>query len=148
MVCIFTNIVSIYTWELFWKKKDGDNWYYHFFYYSNWNLMIVTLYFLLNIFNKHILFLQKSSFISSIIILFTYWICIYTSSRCPLFSLCFIVQVLVHLIIPFFIFYDIYYVHHINFYIFDIISILIIPFLYHIFTILYYKKTQKLPVSP
>ena len=40
------NLWSILTWESFWQKLDGDKWWYHFLFFTNWVLTISTLYFL------------------------------------------------------------------------------------------------------
>ena len=43
---VFLNVLSVSTWELLWLDVDGDRFYHHAAYFSNWTLLIATLYFL------------------------------------------------------------------------------------------------------
>ena len=43
---VLLNVLSLTTWELLWLQVDGDRWYCHAFYFTNWALAVATLYFL------------------------------------------------------------------------------------------------------
>ena len=43
---VLLNLLSLSTWELLWLHVDGDRWYFHAFYFTNWTLALATLYFL------------------------------------------------------------------------------------------------------
>ena len=43
---LLVNVVSVLSWEWLWLELDGDHWYCHFKYFTNWMLAASTLYFL------------------------------------------------------------------------------------------------------
>ena len=43
---VILHFLSLATWEHFWLVVDGDRWYFHFAYFTNWALAIAALYFL------------------------------------------------------------------------------------------------------
>ena len=42
---VFSVILTVATWEILWKKMDGDRWYYYMYFFTNWTGLCTTLYF-------------------------------------------------------------------------------------------------------
>jgi hypothetical protein len=83
---IFINILSVLTWELFWLQVDGDRWWTHFKYFTNWALIASSVYFARTAYvgrlegSVSLLALEIAlpfSFLSSIV----YWLVIFNPSR-------------------------------------------------------------------
>lgn len=142
---IIANIISIITWEEFRKQK----WYYHFFYYTNWTLILGVIYFYIKCENKDQvnekspffweIFIEISVLVSSIVVMYIYWIFIYPR-ECNKSKKFYYIQILVHTIIPLLIIYDTLIVSKTKYT--NIIYALIFPFIYCIFMIYFYKKTH------